>query len=126
MTDIVLFQGINVKSRLTAVWYVTLAHVKKCPAHTHGVGESWLADFRVAPFIAMLAIASVFPQCNCFLSGVPQQLPARIPHLKALESRSIILHFPDHSGSCEACVLKGSTFKCHIPYLCSLSLLITH
>lgn len=32
MTDIVLFQGINVKSRLTVVWYITLTHVKEVPS----------------------------------------------------------------------------------------------
>lgn len=44
----------------------------------HGVGELRLADFRVASFMTILKIASVFSQRNCFLSGVPQQVPGRI------------------------------------------------
>lgn len=114
MTYIVLFQGINVKSRLTVVWYITLTHVQEVPS-THARGG------RV--------MVSRFP--SAFIYNYPGNRQCLFP-VKLFSVRSpaagtgrIILHSADHSGSCEACIFKGSTFKDHVPYSCALSLFIT-
>lgn len=50
MTDIVLFQGINVKSRLTVVWYITLTHVQEVPS-THARGGRVMVSQFPSAFI---------------------------------------------------------------------------